>query len=199
MKITRQPYRTGSVRKVSRSQEFAWEFRFYITAPDAKRKLKVQTFESIKYPTERDVCLAIQGQLAALNPDTLGGKVNITFGMVIDRYLKEELPSLRHSTQTTTRACWNCTFVPIGVSIGFQIPVLLRSRNGWTPFPLVRPPRSEREAPFPGSWTWPCSGNTYRCSGIRWNWLGNYIFNFPDHKGLWPFLSGNRYRLRLGS
>jgi len=29
--------------------------------------------------------------------------------------------------------------------------------------------------------------------------FGNYIFNLPDHKGLWPFLSGNRYRFRLGS
>jgi integrase len=104
MKITRQRYQTGSVRKVPRSQGFAWEFRFYFTAPDGKRKLKVQTFDSIKYPTERDVRLAVQGQLAALNADTLGGKVNITFGMVIDRYLKEELPTLRHSTQTTNKS-----------------------------------------------------------------------------------------------
>ena len=56
------------------------------------------------YPTERDVRLAVQGQLAALNADTLGGKANVTFGMVIDRYLKEEFPSLRHSTQTTIKS-----------------------------------------------------------------------------------------------
>ena len=31
----------GGVRMVPRSQGFAWEFRFYITAPDGKRKLKV--------------------------------------------------------------------------------------------------------------------------------------------------------------
>jgi hypothetical protein len=30
----------GGVRMVPRSQGFAWEFRFYITAPDGKRKLK---------------------------------------------------------------------------------------------------------------------------------------------------------------
>ena len=43
------------------------ELRFYITAPDGKRKLKVQTFDSLKYPTERDVRKAVEGQLSALN------------------------------------------------------------------------------------------------------------------------------------
>ena len=59
MKVSRERYQHGSVRKVSRSQGFAWEFRFYITAPDGKRKLKVQTFDSLKYPTERDVRKAV--------------------------------------------------------------------------------------------------------------------------------------------
>ena len=44
-------YQHGSVRKVSGSQGFAWEFRFYLTAPDGKRKLRVQIFDSLKYPT----------------------------------------------------------------------------------------------------------------------------------------------------
>ena len=54
MKVSRERYQHGSVRKVPRSQGFAWEFRFYLTAPDGKRKLKVQTFDSLKYPTERE-------------------------------------------------------------------------------------------------------------------------------------------------
>jgi hypothetical protein len=49
------------VRKVPRSQGCAWEFRFYLTAPDGKRKLKVQTFDSLKFPTERDVRKAFEG------------------------------------------------------------------------------------------------------------------------------------------
>ena len=53
MKVSRERYQHDSVRKVLRSQDFAWEFRFYITAPDGKRKLKVQTFDSLKHPTER--------------------------------------------------------------------------------------------------------------------------------------------------
>ena len=30
-------------------------FRFYITAPDGKRKLKIQTLDSLKYPTELEM------------------------------------------------------------------------------------------------------------------------------------------------
>jgi integrase len=104
MKITRERYQHGSVRKVPRAKGFAWEFRFYITAPDGKRKLKVQTFDPVKYPTERDVRIAVESQLAALNAGTLGGRVAATLGTIIDRYLREEFPALRHSTQTTNRS-----------------------------------------------------------------------------------------------
>jgi integrase len=104
MKVNRERYQHGSVRKVPRAQGFAWEFRFYITTPDGKRKLKVQTFDSIKYPTERDVRKAVEGQLSALNAGTLGGKVAATLGSIIDRYMAEEFPTLRHSTQTTNKS-----------------------------------------------------------------------------------------------
>jgi integrase len=104
MKVSRERYQHGSVRKVPRAQGFAWEFRFYITAPDGKRKLKVQTFDSAKYPTERDVRKAVEGQLSALNAGTLGGKVAATLGTIIDRYMTEEFPALRHSTQTTNKS-----------------------------------------------------------------------------------------------
>ena len=104
MKVQRERYQHGSVRKVPRSQGFAWEFRFYITAPNGKRKLKVQTFDSIKYPTERDVRKAVEGQLSALNAGTLGGKVAATLGTVIDRCMTDEFPALRHSTQTTNKS-----------------------------------------------------------------------------------------------
>ena len=87
MKVSRERYQHGSVRKVPRSQGFAWEFRFYITAPDGKRKLKVQTFDSVRHPTERHVRKAVEGQLSALNAGTLGGKVGATLGTIIDRYI----------------------------------------------------------------------------------------------------------------
>jgi hypothetical protein len=94
MKFNRERYQHGSVRKVARSQGFAWEFTFYITAPDGKRKLKVQTFDSVKYPTERDVRMAVEGQLSAFNAGTLGGKVAATFETIIDRYMTEAFPTL---------------------------------------------------------------------------------------------------------
>ena len=104
MKFHRARYQHGSVRKVPRSQGFAWEFRYYITGPDGKRKLKVQTFDPVKFPTERDVRKAVESQLAALNSGTLGGRIDATVGTIIDRYLQDELPTLRHSTQTTNKS-----------------------------------------------------------------------------------------------
>ncbi len=104
MRIRRHRYQVGSVRKVPRSHgSFAWEFRFYATDEGGKRKLRVQTFDSAIYKTERDVRTAVEGQLAALNADTLGGKVTITFGQVMDRYVAEVLPTLKLSTQETNR------------------------------------------------------------------------------------------------
>ena len=89
--------------KVPSSQGFACEFRFYITARDGKRKLKVQSFDPAKYPTERDVLKAVEGQFSALKAGTLGGKIVATFGTIIDRYRVEELPSPQHSTQTVNK------------------------------------------------------------------------------------------------
>jgi integrase len=112
MKVARQRYQSGSVRKVPRSHGFAWEFRYYSTGTDGVRRMKVQTFDSVSYPTERDVRLAVQGQLASLNADTLAGKVEMTFGMLVDRYIKEELPKLQHSTQTTNTSLLNLHVKP---------------------------------------------------------------------------------------
>jgi Endoribonuclease L-PSP len=39
MKVSRERYQHGSVRKIPHSQGFAREFRFYLTTPDGKRKL----------------------------------------------------------------------------------------------------------------------------------------------------------------
>jgi Phage integrase, N-terminal SAM-like domain len=94
------------------SQGFAWEFRFYITAPDGKRKLKVQTFDSGRHPTERHVRKAVEGQLSALNAGTLVGKVGATLGTIIDRYMAEDFLTLRHSTQTTNKSLINLHIRP---------------------------------------------------------------------------------------
>ncbi len=89
MKVSRERYQTGDISKVKRSYGFAWVFRFYATDESGKRKRVVQTFDSVKYPTERDVRLAVQGQLAAINAGTMAGKVSATFGTILDRYESE--------------------------------------------------------------------------------------------------------------
>jgi hypothetical protein len=99
MKVSREQCQHCSVRKIPRSQRFAREFSFYITAPDGKRKLKVRTFESTKHPTERDARKPVKGQLSALNTGTLGGKVAATLGTIIDRCMTDGFPALRHPTQ----------------------------------------------------------------------------------------------------
>ena len=98
-------YQHGHVRKVSRSGgAWAWEFLYRQTGEDGKRRLKVQTFSAIEYPTEASVWKAVEGQLGSLNENSLAGKINYTFGQLIDKYLKEELPSLAWSTQSTNRS-----------------------------------------------------------------------------------------------
>jgi len=75
------------------------------------------TFDSAKYQTERDVRKSVEGQLSALNAGTLGGKVAATMGTVIDRYIKEEFPSLRHSTQTTNKSLIDLYIRPRGQDV----------------------------------------------------------------------------------
>jgi hypothetical protein len=77
----------------------------YIVRPrDGKRKLKVQTFDSVRHPTERHVRKAVEGQVSALNAGTLGGKVGTALGTIIDRHMAEDFPTPGHSTQTTNKS-----------------------------------------------------------------------------------------------
>jgi len=48
MKFKRDRYQHGSIRKVPCAKGFAWEFRYYHTAPDGIRKLKTQAFDAAK-------------------------------------------------------------------------------------------------------------------------------------------------------
>jgi integrase len=112
MKVGRERYQHGSVRKVPRSQGFAWEFRYYSTDSDGKRKLKVQTFDSLKHPTEAAVRKAVEPLLGSLNSDTLAGKLAATLGTIIERYYRDELPSLRHTTQQTNKSLINLHILP---------------------------------------------------------------------------------------
>jgi integrase len=57
----------------------------------------------LRYPTERDVRKAVEGQLSALNAGTLGGKLAA---------MAEDFLTLRHSTQTTNKSLINLHIKP---------------------------------------------------------------------------------------
>lgn len=163
MKISRQRYQTGSIRKVPRSHGFAWEFRFYCTGPDGVRRLKVQTFDSDKYGTERDVRLAVQGQLAALNADKLDGKVNTTFNMVFYRYPARRVsqaPPFDPDNQRKLSS--NYIFARSGKTICCRTSRRWRSSAESIRFRLARPPRS-----WPGTRSIPSPGPTPSGSAAR--------------------------------
>ena len=97
MRITRNRYQQGSIRKVRRATGFAWEFRFYVNE-GGKRKLRTQTFDGKLYRTESEVRKALETQILHLNRGTdYGRAAAVTFGALLDRYISEEMPA-RKST-----------------------------------------------------------------------------------------------------
>ena len=103
MRIGRQWYQVGSVRKVpeltviSRGSSGSM---LQTRAAIVNSAFRHSTRRSI---SPKDVRTAVEGQLAALNADTLGGKIAITFGQVMDRYIAEELPTLKLSLSVCTK------------------------------------------------------------------------------------------------
>jgi integrase len=97
MRIKRNRYQQGSIRKVRRASGFAWEFRFYFNE-GGKRKLRTQTFDGKLYRTESEVRKALEAQILQLNRGTdYGRSAGVTFGALLDRYISEEMPA-RKST-----------------------------------------------------------------------------------------------------
>jgi hypothetical protein len=97
VKITRNHYRQGSIRKVPRAKGFAWEYRYYVPS-DGKRKLKMQTFNGKLYATEADVRRAVGVMVPGLNDGTVySPSLAGTFGALLDRYIAEEMPSRKSS------------------------------------------------------------------------------------------------------
>lgn len=103
MKHIRIKHQHGSVRKVPRANGFAWEYRYY-TSEAGKRVLKTQTFDAAQYPTENSVREVMAPWLKEINAGSYEERKKATLSTVIDRYFKEELPDLAHSTQQTNRS-----------------------------------------------------------------------------------------------
>lgn len=102
MKITRNRYQQGSIRKVPRAKGFAWEYRYYVTS-DGKRKLTMQTFNGKLYATEADVRRAVGARVPDLNDGTVySPSVAVTFGALLDRYIAEEIPARKSTRDSYT-------------------------------------------------------------------------------------------------
>jgi hypothetical protein len=102
VKITRNRYQQGSIRKVPRAKGFAWEYRYYVTE-DGKRKLKMQTFNGKHYGTEADVRRAVGASVPRLNHATpYRPPVAVTFGALLDRYIDEEMPPRKSTSDSYT-------------------------------------------------------------------------------------------------
>jgi hypothetical protein len=92
MKIRRERYQHGSIRKLKRANGFAWEFRYRVSE-DGKRKLRSQIFDAAVYRTEKAVRQKIEAQLLRLNDNTEYARgQEVTFNALLDRYIDEEMP-----------------------------------------------------------------------------------------------------------
>jgi integrase len=100
LKKTSERYQHGSIRRVKRARGFAWEFRYYVRE-GAKRILKVQTFDSSVFKTEKELRQHLEGFLAKLNEKTAYSRTaDVTFNALLDRYIEEEMPA-RQSTKSS--------------------------------------------------------------------------------------------------
>ena len=89
MKIRRDKYQQGSIRRVKRANGFAWEFRYYVEQ-DGKRVLRSQYFDGALYRTEKAVRQKVESQLLKLNEATEYARAkDVTFNALLDRYVAE--------------------------------------------------------------------------------------------------------------
>jgi integrase len=84
--------------------EDVWQFRFYETLPDGKRARRARVVGTLKqYPTRADALRAIEPFRVWLNLGHRYGRP-ITVCALATRYIEQELPLRRHSTQQSYRS-----------------------------------------------------------------------------------------------
>ncbi len=102
MKVRRERYQQGSVRRVKRASGFAWEFRYYVEE-DGKRTSKSQYFDGATYRTAKAVRQKVESQLLKLNERTEYARgQEVTFNALLDRYVAEEMPARRSTRGSYT-------------------------------------------------------------------------------------------------
>jgi hypothetical protein len=102
--MKRRRYQYGCLtRKRHTVSEDVWQFRFYETLPDGRRARRARVVGTVKqYPTRTDALRAIEPFRVWLNLGHLYGRP-ITVAALATRYIEQELPLRRHSTQQQSR------------------------------------------------------------------------------------------------
>jgi integrase len=101
--VRRVRYQFGSLELLKGAKQDVWTFRFYQPGADGKRqyrRIRVGTTEI--YPTETAALKALEGLRLSVNSGKLQA-ANPTFGAVIERYQREELPE-RFSTRVSYKS-----------------------------------------------------------------------------------------------
>ena len=103
--MKRRRYQYGCLTKKHHNvSEDVWQFRFYETLPDGRRARRARIVGTVKqYPTRLDALRAIEPFRVWLNLGHRFGRP-ITVGALATRYIEQELPFRRHSTQQSYRS-----------------------------------------------------------------------------------------------
>jgi len=103
--MKRRRYQYGCLtRKHHSISEDVWQFRFYETLPDGKRARRARVVGTLKqYPTRADALRAIEAFRVWLNLGHRYGRP-IMVCALSTRYIEQELPFRRHSTQQSYRS-----------------------------------------------------------------------------------------------
>ncbi len=97
---SQQRYQYGCLTRMRRSRgEDTWQFRFYETTKEGHRERRARTIGTIEqYPTRADALRAIEPFRHRLNLKHRF-PMPTTIRALADRYIEQELPELRYSTQ----------------------------------------------------------------------------------------------------
>ena len=103
--MKRRRYQYGCLtRKHHTISEDVWQFRFYETLPDGRRARRARVVGTVKqYPTRADALRAIEPFRVWLNLGHRYGRP-LTIRALVTRYIEQELPFRRHSTQQSYRS-----------------------------------------------------------------------------------------------
>ena len=96
--MRRVRYQFGSLELVKGVQQEVWTFRFYDIRPDGKRSYKrIRIGTKAQYPSEATALKAVDALRLSVNTGAFQAAPAL-FGVVIERYVREELPE-RFSTR----------------------------------------------------------------------------------------------------